>query len=66
MSLRYRFPAVAMSQVCVHQLRQDFRVFHVPRIQAMRDGGASFRPRRVALVRDYICGRDSATLPQPG
>ena len=48
------------------RLRQDFRVFHVLRIQAMRDGGASFRPRRVALVRDYICGRDGAIPPQPG
>lgn len=35
------------------KLRQDFRIFHVPRIQALRPGGASFRPRRVALVREY-------------
>lgn len=39
------------------RLRQDFRVFHVPRIQAMRPGGTSFRPRRVGLVRDYAARR---------
>ena len=36
------------------RLRQDFRIFHVPRIQALRQGATSFRPRRVALVRDYV------------
>ena len=45
------------------QLRRDFRIFHVIRIQAMRPGGASFRPRRVALVRDYVCAR--AAIPPP-
>lgn len=47
------------------KLREDFRIFHVSRIQAMRPGGASFRPRRVALLRDYVCGR-AATRPQSG
>lgn len=42
------------------RLRGDFRVFHVPRIRAMQPGGASFRPRRVALVRDYVASR---TIP---
>ncbi|MCJ1900484.1 MULTISPECIES: YafY family protein [Paracoccus] len=46
-------------------LRKDFRTFHVPRIRAMRPGGTSFRPRRVALVRDYI-SRPCARRPQPG
>lgn len=36
------------------RLRQDFRIFHVPRIQTLRQGAASFRPRRVALVREYV------------
>ncbi len=47
------------------QLRQDFRIFHVPRIRALRPGGNSFRPRRVALVREYtaLC---RAMPPPPG
>ncbi len=36
------------------RLRGDFRFFHVARIRAMRPGGASFRPRRAGLLRDYI------------
>lgn len=36
------------------QLRQDFRTFHIARITAMHPGETSFRPRRVALVRDYV------------
>ncbi|WP_374635150.1 helix-turn-helix transcriptional regulator [Paracoccus sp. (in: a-proteobacteria)] len=39
------------------KLRDDFRVFHVPRIAAMRLGGTCFRPRRVGLVRDYVRAR---------
>ena len=36
------------------KLRGDFRIFHVPRIRAMRPGGTRFRPRRVGLVREYV------------
>ncbi|PZO68178.1 MAG: transcriptional regulator [Paracoccus denitrificans] len=39
------------------QLRQDFRTFHIPRIQSVALGGHSFRPRRAALVRDYVAQR---------
>jgi len=35
-------------------LRQDFRRFHLDRMQDVTLSGASFRPRRVALLRDYI------------
>jgi predicted DNA-binding transcriptional regulator YafY len=35
------------------RLRMDYRVFHVNRIAAASLAGDSFRPRRVALVRDY-------------
>lgn len=35
------------------QLRQDYRLFHVARIESLRPGGTSFRPRRVELLRDY-------------
>lgn len=39
------------------RLRGDYRLFHVPRILALRQGGNSFRPRRVALLREYIAQR---------
>ncbi len=35
------------------RLRMDFRVFHVNRIRALHPTGDSFRPHRVALVREY-------------
>lgn len=47
------------------RMRQDFRTFHVPRIQAMRPGEESFRPRRVALVREYVATVACATRPRP-
>ncbi|WP_417597152.1 helix-turn-helix transcriptional regulator [Pararhodobacter oceanensis] len=34
-------------------LRQDWRVFHVSRIETASLNGHSFRPRRVPLLRDY-------------
>ena len=39
------------------RLRMDHRVFHVNRITAARLTGDSFRPHRVALVRDYMLVR---------
>ncbi|AUH33417.1 helix-turn-helix transcriptional regulator [Paracoccus tegillarcae] len=36
------------------RLRMDHRVFHVNRISAAEVTGDSFRPRRAALVRDYL------------
>ncbi len=35
-------------------LRQDFRRFHLGRMQEVVLTGASFRPRRVPMLRDYI------------
>jgi predicted DNA-binding transcriptional regulator YafY len=35
------------------RLRMDFRVFNLTRIEDMRPGEVSFRPRRVSLIRDY-------------
>jgi predicted DNA-binding transcriptional regulator YafY len=34
--------------------REDFRMFHMYRIQTYKRSGESFRPRRVPLLRDYI------------
>ena len=42
------------------KLREDFRIFHVPRIRAMRPGGTRFRPRRVGLVREYVAASRQA------
>ena len=44
------------------RLRLDYRVFHVNRIAAASLTGDSFRPRRVALVRDYAQGRRERPL----
>ena len=35
-------------------LRDDFRMFRVDRIASLSGNGASFRPRRVSLLRDYL------------
>lgn len=42
------------------RLRMDYRIFHVNRIGSLQPTGDSFRPHRVALLRDYaaICHRD--------
>ena len=45
------------------RLRMDFRVFHVTRLTAAERTGASFRPRRVALVRDYTEARQKERQP---
>ena len=47
------------------RLRGDFRVFHVPRIQSMQPGGTSFRPRRVALVREYAARHREGQVGRP-
>ena len=39
------------------RLRMDFRIFHVNRIAAISPTGDSFRPRRVALVREFAATR---------
>jgi predicted DNA-binding transcriptional regulator YafY len=35
-------------------LRDDFRMFRVDRIESLSSNGASFRPRRASLLRDYL------------
>lgn len=41
----------ALSWCC---LREDFRMFRIDRMAEIRPNGASFRPRRVPLLRDYL------------
>lgn len=36
------------------RLRDGYRTFEVPRIEALERGVVSFRPRRVQLLRDYV------------
>ncbi len=45
------------------RLRDDFRLFHVSRIDEAEPGGHSFRPRRVGLVRDYIATHRRQAAP---
>jgi predicted DNA-binding transcriptional regulator YafY len=47
---------VVLSWCC---LRQDFRMFRPERMQDVRKTGRSFRPRRVALLRDYLAKLES-------
>ncbi len=35
-------------------LRDDFRMFRVDRVESLSGNGASFRPQRVILLRDYL------------
>ncbi len=41
------------------KLREDFRMFRLDRINAIRDTPESFRPRRVALLRDCLEALDT-------
>lgn len=52
LGLSYSEAALLLLGHC--QMRGDFRLFHVNRIQKLEPGGNSFRPRRVALLRDYV------------
>ncbi|MCW3798469.1 WYL domain-containing protein [Sphingomonas sp. BN140010] len=60
LALFYGEDALMLLAQC--QLRQDFRIFHVNRISAIRLTGNSFRPRRVALLREFtmLRGRPAA------
>ncbi|MCA0203710.1 MAG: YafY family transcriptional regulator [Proteobacteria bacterium] len=55
LSLSYSERTLMLLAFC--RLRQDFRVFHVSRIERAEPGGESFRPRRVSLLRDYMAQR---------
>lgn len=55
LGLSYSPEALMLLAFC--QLRQDYRVFHVARIEALRPGGTSFRPRRVELLRGFTARR---------
>lgn len=52
LALSYHERAVMLLGWCCK--REDFRMFHVTRIQAYKKTGESFRPRRVPLLRDYV------------
>lgn len=51
LGMSYSPEALMLLAFC--QLRQDYRVFHVARIEEVRPGETSFRPRRVALLRGF-------------
>ncbi|QQR40419.1 helix-turn-helix transcriptional regulator [Devosia rhizoryzae] len=47
-------------------LRNDFRMFRLERISSLSSTGESFRPRRAALLRDYLArlGEEAASAPR--
>ncbi len=52
LSLVYHDDCVTILAWCC--LRDDFRMFRSDRIRSLELDGASFRPRRVPLLRDYV------------
>jgi predicted DNA-binding transcriptional regulator YafY len=52
MGLSYSADSLLLLARCC--LRQDFRHFHVSRIETLERGTESFRPKRVGLIRDYV------------
>ncbi|RPE71233.1 WYL domain-containing protein [Pacificibacter maritimus] len=69
LAISYHDFAVMLLAWC--KTRQGFRMFHVTRIQSYAATGESFRPRRVALLRDYVSElrsrgpQDRAANPPP-
>ncbi|MCE8520077.1 YafY family transcriptional regulator [Ruegeria pomeroyi] len=66
LALSYHDRSVMLLAWCCK--RQDFRSFHVTRIEGYQKTGESFRPRRVTLLRDFLeklRERDRACLPDP-
>ena len=55
LALSYAPATMMLAAQC--RLRMDFRMFHVSRISALAETGESFRPRRVALLRDFVRAR---------
>ncbi|TWI65418.1 HTH domain-containing protein [Pseudoduganella lurida] len=52
---------VVLARCC---LREDFRMFRADRITAVALAGSSFRPKRVALLREYQAGLDAKRAEQ--
>lgn len=63
LGMSYSETSMMLLEWCL--LRQDFRTFHVSRIEAAEPSGNSFRPRRVALLREYIARRRASQGGQP-
>lgn len=57
LGLSYGEQSLSLLAMC--RLRGDYRLFHVSRIESLSRGSESFRPRRVALLRDYLAARRS-------
>ncbi|GHA09930.1 transcriptional regulator [Devosia pacifica] len=46
-------------------LRNDYRMFRLDRLREARRGTQSFRPRRAAMLRDYIAKLDASAAREP-
>lgn len=67
LGLSYSADALLLLGWCL--LRQDYRMFHCNRIISATPTGKSFRPQRVALLRDYtarLCRRSTHEKGPPG
>lgn len=62
LSLSYSERSLMLLAFC--RLRQDFRVFHISRIEHAEPGGESFRPRRVPMLRDYRALRQARYMAE--
>lgn len=63
LSLSYSPEALMLLGFC--QVRQDYRLFHVARIEDLRLAGTSFRPRRTQLLRAYVAHRAAEAGESP-
>lgn len=61
LGLSYSAHALMLLAHC--RLEMDFRIFHVNKIDSVAPAGESFRPRRVALVRDFRAERARRVRP---
>ena len=52
LSISYSDHALMLMAHC--RLRQDFRSFHITRMEQVTHGATSFRPRRAALLREFV------------
>ena len=63
LALVYNEEVVTLLAWCC--LRDDFRMFRQDRLEQVTPGGASFRPRRAALLREYLARLQARRANRP-
>ena len=61
LGISYSDSSLLLAAMC--RLRGDFRMFHVPRMISVVAGVESFRPHRVALLREFAASRGARPVP---